>query len=66
MSSPDSVQSSSSSQPDIERLFEADVSSLFEQIVEPLVARRMLYIETLFANADDTRDVTFRPEEPEE
>jgi len=64
--SSDNVQFASESslaQSDIDRLFEAEVDSLFEQTVEPLVARRMQCIQTLFASADDTRDVTFRPEE---
>jgi len=54
MSSPDSVQSSSSSQPDIERLFEADANSLFEQIVvEPLIERVTDYIQSLYPGAEE-------------
>jgi len=66
----DTVQFASESSPaqsDIGRLFEADVNSLIEQIVEPLVARRMREMQTMFASADeflnDIRDVVFRPEE---
>jgi len=58
-----SLRQSSLVQSDIDRLFEVEVDSLFKQIVEPLVARRMQYIQTLFVGADDTRDVTFHPEE---
>jgi len=43
------------------------VNSLIEQIVEPLVARRMREMQTMFASAEeflnDIRDVAFRPEE---
>jgi len=73
MLSPDSVQSSSSSQPDIERLFQADVNSSFKRIVvEPLTERATDYIQSLFPCAEellmdrsygaDPRDVV-RPEE---
>jgi len=70
--SSDSVQSSSS-QSETERLFEADVNSLFERIVVvPLIERATDYIQLLFSGAEelwmdrsygaDSRDAV-RPEE---
>ena len=74
MSSPDSVQSSSSSsQSEVERLFEADVNSLFQRIVlEPLTQRAIDYVQSPFPSAEEllmdrSRDVdpwdAVRPEE---
>ena len=73
MSSPDSVQSSSSSQSEVERLFEADVNSLFQRIVvEPLMQRATDYVQSLFPSVEEllmdrSRDVdpwdAMRPEE---
>ena len=73
MSSPDSVQSSSSSQSEVERLFEADVNSLFQRIVlEPLMQRAIDYVQSPFPSAEEllmdrSRDVdpwdAVRPEE---
>ena len=75
MSSPDSVQSSSSSssQSEVERLFEADVNSLFQRIVvEPLMQRAADYVQSLFPSVEEllmyrSRDVdpwdAMRPEE---
>jgi len=51
--SSDSVQSLSS-QSETERLFEADVNSLFEQIVVvPLIERAIDYIQSLFSAAEE-------------
>ena len=74
MSSPDSVQSSSSSsQSEVERLFEADVNLLFQRIVvEPLMQRAAHYVQSLFPSVEEllmdrSRDVdpwdAMRPEE---
>ena len=71
--SSDSVQSPSSSQSETERLFEADVNLLFEQIVVvPLIERAVDCIQSLFSGVEelwtdrsygaDPRDAV-RPEE---